>query len=114
MGIDIRAAPYPQYGTLMFNFAGAFTASQVAIYRLGSSGLTIEASALYCVDVSGTNFWTTSATQFNLSIPCKMWGRTTVQKAAIAAPVVGMVIFDTDLAKLCVWTGAAWETITSI
>jgi hypothetical protein len=38
---------------------------------------------------------------------------TTAQKNAIATPAAGLVIFDTTLAKLCVYTGAAWQTITS-
>jgi hypothetical protein len=39
---------------------------------------------------------------------------TTAQKTAIVAPVAGQTIFDTTLAKLCVYSGAAWETITSV
>jgi len=38
---------------------------------------------------------------------------TTVEKNAVIPPSPGMVIFDTDLAKLCIYTGAAWETVTS-
>ena len=38
---------------------------------------------------------------------------TTVQKAAIGTPLAGLIVFDTNLAKLCVYTGAAWETVTS-
>ena len=38
---------------------------------------------------------------------------TTTQKNAIATPASGLVIFDTTLNKLCVYT-TAWETITSI
>ena len=38
---------------------------------------------------------------------------TTTQKNAIT-PSAGTVIFDTTLAKLCVYSGAAWQTITSI
>jgi len=37
---------------------------------------------------------------------------TTVQKNAIGTPAAGMVVYDTDLSKLCVYTNA-WETITS-
>jgi len=37
---------------------------------------------------------------------------TTTQKNAIAASA-GTVVFDTTLSKLCVYTGAAWQTITS-
>ena len=39
---------------------------------------------------------------------------TTVQKNAISAPAAGLVVFDTTLAKLCVYSGAAWQTITSV
>jgi len=39
---------------------------------------------------------------------------TTVQKNAIGTPAAGLVVFDTTLAKLCVYAGAAWQTITSI
>jgi hypothetical protein len=39
---------------------------------------------------------------------------TTVQKNAIATPQAGTMVFDTTLAKLCFYTGAAWETITSL
>ena len=38
---------------------------------------------------------------------------TTVEKDALAAQS-GWVVFDTTLGKLCVYTGAAWETITSV
>jgi hypothetical protein len=39
---------------------------------------------------------------------------TTTQKNAIATPGAGLVIFDTTLAKLCVYSGSAWQTITSV
>lgn len=39
---------------------------------------------------------------------------TTTQKNAIGTPVAGLVIFDSTLAKLCVYSGAAWQTITSV
>ena len=39
---------------------------------------------------------------------------TTTQKTAISSPAAGLVVFDTALAKLCVYSGAAWQTITSI
>lgn len=29
-------------------------------------------------------------------------------------PAAGTVIFDTTLAKLCVYSGSAWQTITSV
>jgi hypothetical protein len=39
---------------------------------------------------------------------------TTTQKNAIGTPVAGLVIFDITLAKLCVYSGTAWQTITSV
>jgi hypothetical protein len=39
---------------------------------------------------------------------------TTTQKNAIASPTAGLVVFDTTLSKLCVYTGSAWQTITSV
>ncbi|CAB4160699.1 hypothetical protein UFOVP764_11 [uncultured Caudovirales phage] len=39
---------------------------------------------------------------------------TTAQKNAISSPAAGLVIFDTTLSKLCVYTGAAWQTVTSV
>jgi len=38
---------------------------------------------------------------------------TTAQKNALPA-VSGQLVFDTDLAKLCVYNGSAWQTVTSV
>lgn len=38
---------------------------------------------------------------------------TTTEKNAIPTPAAGLVVYDTTLAKLCVYT-TAWETITSV
>lgn len=39
---------------------------------------------------------------------------TTGQKNAIGSPVEGLVVYDTTLHKLSVFTGTVWETVTSI
>jgi len=39
---------------------------------------------------------------------------TTTQKNAISSPAAGLMVFDTTLAKLCVYSGSAWQTITSV
>jgi len=39
---------------------------------------------------------------------------TTTQKNAISSPVAGLTVFDTTLGKLCVYSGSAWQTITSV
>ena len=44
----------------------------------------------------------------------RMPNMTTTQKNAIASPAAGLMVFDTTLAKLCVYTGSAWQTITSV
>jgi hypothetical protein len=44
----------------------------------------------------------------------RMPNMTTAQKNAIASPAAGLMVFDTTLSKLCVYSGAAWQTITSI
>ena len=38
---------------------------------------------------------------------------TTTQKNAISTPATGLVVYDSTLNKLCVYTGASWETVTS-
>ncbi len=38
----------------------------------------------------------------------------TAEKNAIASPATGLMVFDQNLAKLCVYTGSAWQTITSV
>jgi hypothetical protein len=38
---------------------------------------------------------------------------TTAQKTAIVSPVAGLMVYDTTLNKLCVYT-TAWETVTSV
>jgi hypothetical protein len=43
----------------------------------------------------------------------RMPNMTTAQKNAIASPAAGLMVYDTTLAKLCVYT-TAWETITSL
>jgi len=44
----------------------------------------------------------------------RMPNMTTTQKNAISTPAAGLMVFDTTLAKLCVYSGSAWQTITSI
>jgi hypothetical protein len=39
---------------------------------------------------------------------------TTTQKNAISSPAAGLIVFDSTLAKLCVYASGAWQTITSV
>lgn len=63
-------------------------------------GITESASALVRLDSTTKGF-----------LPPRM---TTTQKNAIGTPAQGLMVFDTTLVKLCVYSGTAWETITSI
>jgi hypothetical protein len=64
---------------------------------IGSS--SVNASAILQADSTTKGF-----------LPPRM---TTTQKNAITTPAAGLVVYDTTLAKLCVYT-TAWETITSL
>jgi hypothetical protein len=62
---------------------------------------------------SGTNIASSILTLTSTTkgfLPPRM---TTSQKTAIASPTAGLVVFDTTLNKLCVYT-TTWETITSL
>jgi hypothetical protein len=61
-------------------------------------GTTLEASALFALNSTTLGF-----------LPPRM---TTTQKNAISSPAAGLVVYDTTLNKLCVFT-TAWETVTS-
>jgi hypothetical protein len=60
---------------------------------------TYHASAQLAIDSTTKGF-----------LPPRM---TTTQKNAIATPAAGLVVYDTTLNKLCVYT-TTWETITSL
>jgi len=63
------------------------------------SNSTINASALVSIESTTKGF-----------LPPRM---TTTQKNAISSPAGGLVVYDTTLNKLCLYT-TTWETITSI
>jgi hypothetical protein len=72
--------------------------------------------AQYVLDDSGTLTGNSSAIlQANSTtkgfLPPRM---TTAQKNAIVTPAAGLVVYDTTLNKLAVFTGVTWETITSV
>ena len=73
-----------------------------------TSGFSIEQGTSVAINASAI-FQLNSTTQGFL--PPRM---TTTQKNAIATPATGLVVFDTTLEKLAVYTGAGWEAVTSI
>lgn len=56
--------------------------------------------------------FTTSSAQS--SFPFVASSVTTAQKNAIIGASYGLIVFDTDLNKLCVYTSTGWQTVTSI
>ena len=75
----------------------AFTANNVG--AVGINATTIDAAAQLQIDSTTKGF-----------LPPRM---TTTQKNAISSPATGLVVFDTTLGKLCVYS-TTWQTITSI
>lgn len=67
------------------------------------------ASGLY---VGASVKFTTSSAQS--SFPFVASNVTTAQKNAITGASYGLIVFDTDLNKLCVYTSTGWQTVTSI
>jgi hypothetical protein len=83
----------------------AFGTNNTERMRINSSGgvgigATANASAL--LDVQST------------TKGVRMPNMTTTEKNAISSPAAGLIVFDTTLAKLCVYSGSAWQTITSV
>jgi hypothetical protein len=85
-------------GTNRWNLYMGGTAQNYLAGALSIGVTTANASALLQVD----------STSQGVLFP----RMTTTQKNAIASPAVGLIIYDTTLNKLCVYTGA-WQTITS-
>ena len=83
------------------NYNGTY-AERMRIDASGNVGIgTTSVGAGTIVDVQST----TKGVRFP--------NMTTTQKNAIT-PAAGTVVFDTTLSKLCLYTGAAWQTITSV
>lgn len=62
---------------------------------------------------AGTSCRTTTGAIANTATVVKAPNYTTAQKNALTAQA-GWLVFDTTLGKLCVYTGSAWQTITSV
>ena len=98
---------------------GTGVATLTAGYLVKGAGTSAVTASLVYDSGSGVGLGTTSpnasalldvqSTTKGLRLP----NMTTVQKTAIATPAAGLLVFDTTLGKACVYTGAAWQTITS-
>ena len=90
---SINYNPYGLYNTLNNNSNFDFNNSMKTVNG------TINASARVQIDSTTQGF-----------LPPRM---TTAQKTGIVSPATGLVVFDTDLGKLCVFA-VTWQTITSV
>jgi len=82
---------------------------KVQMYQVFATGRTQYQNGGTFTDIPSARLAVNSTTEGFL--PPRM---TTTQKNAISIPATGLMVFDTTLAKLCVYTGSAWETITSV
>ncbi len=62
------------------------------------------------VNIGDVRLWNGSRWVARTLDPRRM---STADKNALVA-AIGSIVFDTDLGKLCVWDGAAWQTIASV
>jgi len=102
INVDGTNATLASEGALIFG-AGTSFAERARIDSSGNLGIgTTSPNASAILDAQST----TKGVRFP--------NMTGTQKNAISSPPAGLVVFDTTLAKLCVYSGSAWQTITSI
>jgi hypothetical protein len=99
----ISSTSSPGYIQFSTTSSGSTTAVERArIDSSGNVGIGATANASAILDVQSTTK--------GFRLP----NMTTTQKNAISSPAAGLMVFDTTLSKACVYSGAAWETITSL
>ena len=87
-------------------------ASNIQIPNL-TAAISLSGAELVEIVQAGASLRCTTQQIANLAQVSVAQNLTTTQKLASSA-VSGQLVFDTTLGKLCVYTGAAWQTITSV
>jgi hypothetical protein len=133
-GIGLGLSPHLGVSALGFNInmsGGCEITAPVLYLNSSSSGVHIQCLASNVtnlpqtvINLSSTNGTvnvgtTTSIASAVLNVVATTKGAalprmTTTQKNAIATPIEGLEVYDLTLHKKCVYTGSAWETITSL
>jgi len=103
-GVDARMAS---------NIRGTGTYLPMTFYTGGSEQVRIDTSGNVGIGTSSPNASAILDVQ-STTKGVRMPNMTTTQKNAIASPAAGLMVFDITLSKLCVYSGLAWETVTSI
>ena len=87
-------------------------ASNIQIPNL-TPAIALSGAELVEIVQAGTTARCTTQQIANLAQLTVAQNVTTTQKDDLSA-VSGQLVFDTTLGKLCVYSGSAWETITSV
>ena len=107
-------AAYISTGSNLYNAFGINeTSSYLNFYTANAERARIDSSGNLGIGTTSPNasaILDAQSTTKGVRFP----NMTTTQKNAISSPAAGLVVFDTTLAKLCVYSGSAWQTITSI
>lgn len=99
-GVEVARIVGEAFG-IAFN-TGSSSLERMRIDSSGNVGIGTAANASAILDAQST------------TKGVRMPNMTTTQKNAISSPAAGLMVFDTTLAKLCVYSGSAWQTITSV